>query len=55
LENDLLKLTEKLIPPQSAYTQSGKNATEENKGGAPTKEPTQKTEKTEQNKEALEK
>lgn len=55
LENDLLKLTEKLIPPQSAHTQSGKNATEENKGGAPTKEPTQKTEKTEQNKEALEK
>lgn len=55
LENDLLKLTTKLQPPQSAYTQSGKQSTEENKGGAPEKEPTEKTEKTEQNKEALEK
>lgn len=58
LENDLLKLTTKLQPPQSAYTQSGKGGqpqTEENKGGAPEKEATEKSEKTEQNKEALEK
>lgn len=67
LENDLLKLTEKLQPPQSAYTQSakgqeqkgsGKNPEvedEESKPGAPQKEADQKAEKTEQNKEALEK
>lgn len=55
LENDLLKLTTRLQPPQSAYTQSGKQSTEEGKGGAPEKDPTEKSEKTEKNKEALEK
>lgn len=59
LENDVLKLSEKLLPLSSAYTQSGtgnnegKGATEE--GGRPEKKDLEKTEKTNQNKESADK
>ena len=41
LENDLLKITDKLRPPQNSYTQSGNNAQveDEKKTGAPEKQP----------------
>lgn len=51
LENDVLKLTEKLIPPQTAFTQ-GEND-EEN--GRPTKEVDEKKDKTLENEKSIEK
>ncbi len=48
VENDILKLNEKLIPLQTSFTQS---PTEQGKsGGAPTKEEGQQADKTIQNK-----
>lgn len=59
LENDLLKITDKLKPPQSSYTQSAKQSSqqeqEEKKAGAPVKEDGQKSEKTEKNQQSIEK
>ena len=56
LENDVLKLHEKLLPLQSSYTQSGSQTTEEDdKGGAPVKDLEDKSEKTEANQEAIDK
>ena len=54
LENDVLKLREKLLPLTSAYTQSGNagNSDSEKEGGRPEKEDLGKTEKTIQNKES---
>lgn len=52
LENELLKLGEKLIPLQSAFTHSAADAKE---AGAPEKEEDEKSEKTKQNEEALDK
>jgi hypothetical protein len=60
LENDVLKLGEKLIPPSSAYTQSaatpsdeGKGATDE--GGKPPLEDGEKSDKTLEKETSLEK
>ena len=49
LENDVLKLGEKLIPLTTSYTQS----TEDNKGGAPKKEEQEKADQTVENEESL--
>lgn len=50
LENDVLKLTDKLIPPQTAFTQS------ENEGaGRPTKTASEKADKTIQNEDSKDK
>ena len=49
LENEVLKLSEKLIPLQSAHTQSGENP----EGGAPKKEGTEKAPKTIENEKSL--
>ena len=51
LENDLLKLSEKLIPLDSSYTQSGNS--NGNKPGAPALDPTEKSDKTIKNEESL--
>ena len=53
LENDLLKLNEKLIPLSSSYTQSENGVG--NKRGAPELDPTQKSDKTIKNEESLQK
>ena len=53
LENDLLGLREKLLPLSSSYTQSASGASGE--PGAPEKEDTQKSPKTIQNEESLDK
>ena len=45
LENDVLDITAKLIPPTSAYTQSGKPGNEKS-AGAPSKDPQDKKETT---------
>lgn len=50
LENDLLKLNEKLIPLASAFTQT----TEANKNGAPKKEDSEKADQTIKNEESIE-
>lgn len=50
LENDVLKLTDKLIPPQTAFTQS-----DGGEGGRPTKKSSEKTDKTIQNETSKEK
>lgn len=49
LENDVLKLHEKLLPLKTSYTQSGDSGAvdEENKNGAPVKNPEDMDEKTE--------
>lgn len=52
LENDVLKLTEKLIPPQTAYTQTGEGG---DNGGRPAKEVEEKKEQTIKNEESIEK
>ena len=53
MENDLLKLSEKLKPLSSSYTQSGDGT---GKGrGAPELEPTKKSDKTIKNEESLQK
>lgn len=51
LENDVLKLTEKLIPPQTAFTQDG----ESGGNGRPTKETGEKKDKTLENEKSIEK
>ena len=48
LENDVLKLREKLIPPESSYTQSGTGEV-----GAPRKEESEKAPKTLANERSL--
>lgn len=53
LENDLLKLSEKLKPLSSSYTQSGDGTG--NGRGAPELEPTKKSDKTIKNEESLQK
>lgn len=50
LENDVLKLSEKLLPLSSSYTQSSSNEV-----GAPEKSPEEKAPKTVQNEESLDK
>lgn len=50
LENDVLKLTDKLIPPQTSYTQNGEVSSE---GGAPKKEESEKSPKTLENEKSL--
>lgn len=55
LENTLLKLGEKLKPLDSAYTQSGTNDNSKNEAGAPEKAPEEKSPKTIQNEESLDK
>lgn len=48
VENEMLELGDKLIPLSTSYTQSGKV-------GAPKKDNSEKSEKTEQNQESLDK
>lgn len=53
LENDVLKLTEILLPLASSYTQSGEQTNQANsKSGRPTLEPGTETTKTQQNRES---
>ena len=49
LENDVLNLTEKLIPPKTAFTQGG-----EEEAGRPTKEVDEKKDQTLRNEESVE-
>ena len=53
LENDVLKLTEKLIPPSTAFTQSATGADSEG-NGRPSKEPEDKKDQTIRNEESIE-
>ena len=53
LENQILKLTEMFIPLSSSYTQSAKSSNSE--GGAPAKKLEDKSEKTIQNEDAIDK
>lgn len=53
LENDVLDITTKLIPPTSAYTQSGPSSKGES--GAPAKEPQEKKETTLEQEKSLDK
>lgn len=53
LENDVLKLRDKLIPLTSSYTQSNSSNTKESEGGRPTKEQSEKSEKTIENETSL--
>ena len=53
LENDVLKLGDKLIPPKSAYTASADDS--DDQGGRPTKESEDKRDKTIQNEESIQK
>ena len=53
LENDVLKLTEKLIPPSTAFTQSANGADAEG-NGRPSKEPEDKKDQTIRNEESIE-
>lgn len=55
LENDVLKLKDKLIPPSSSYTQSAAAAPSEGTPGAPAKEQEEKTPKTLEKEKSLEK
>lgn len=55
LENNVLKLHEKLLPLQSSYTQSSSSEPIEDQGGRPPLEDDSKTEKTVQNKESKDK
>ena len=48
LENDVLSLTDKLIPPQTSYTQNGEGTT-----GAPKKEQSEKNPRTLENEKSL--
>ena len=52
LENDVLKLTDKLIPPKTAFTQS--EGTEDTEGGRPTKTIDEKKDKTLDNEKSIE-
>ena len=51
LENDVLKLTEKLIPPKSSFTSTG----EDSEGGRPEKDADEKKDQTIKNEESIEK
>lgn len=55
LENDLLKLSEKLLPLSSSYTQSNNGDGTGNGPGAPELSPTEKSDKTIKNEESLQK
>lgn len=55
LENDVLDITTKLIPPTSAYTQSGSAAKPDSDVGAPEKDPSEKKETTLGKEESLDK
>jgi hypothetical protein len=52
LENDVLKLTEKLLPPQLSFTQTMEGGEE---GGRPTKEVDDKKDQTLENEKSIEK
>ena len=52
LENDVLQLTEKLIPPKTSFTDTGEDGGE---GGRPTKEADEKKDQTLKNEESIEK
>ena len=52
LENDVLQLTEKLIPPKTSFTDTGEDGGE---GGRPTKEADEKKDQTIKNEESVEK
>ena len=53
LENDYLDLATRMVPLQSSHTTSGKEeTTKSDKGGAPTKEGMEKSDKTRQNEES---
>ena len=52
LENDVLELTDKLIPPLTAFTQDGSGGEE---GGRPTKESGEKRDQTLKNEKSIEK
>jgi hypothetical protein len=51
LENDVLQLTEKLIPPKTSFTDTG----ESEEGGRPTKSADEKKDQTIKNEESVEK
>jgi hypothetical protein len=51
LENDVLGLADKLIPPKTSFTDNGENGD----GGRPTKESGEKTDKTLENEKSIEK
>ena len=57
LENDVLKLTDKLIPPQTAFTQNSDGNIGEGgeQGGRPTKQADEKKDQTIKNEESVEK
>lgn len=52
LENDVLKLTDKLIPPKTSFTDGGESGDE---GGRPTKSADEKKDQTIKNEESIEK
>lgn len=54
-ENEVLSLAEKLIPPMSSNTMSGKQKvkSEDNEGGRPEKDDSEKSDKTIQNRESM--
>ena len=52
LENDVLKLTDKLIPPKTSFTETGESGDE---GGRPTKSADEKKDQTIKNEESIEK
>lgn len=54
LENDVLKLTERLIPPSTAFTQSNTEGAEAEDNGRPSKEPEDKKDQTIKNEESIE-
>ena len=51
LENDVLKLTEKLVPPKTSFTSTG----EDSEGGRPEKDADEKKDQTIKNEESIEK
>lgn len=55
LENDVLELTDKLIPPQTAFTQNGATGEGGEEGGRPTKESGEKKDQTLKNEKSIEK
>ena len=55
LENDVLELTDKLIPPQTAFTQNGNTGEGGDEGGRPTKEAGEKKDQTLKNEQSVEK
>ena len=51
LENDVLRLTEKLVPPKTSFTSTG----EDSEGGRPEKDADEKKDQTIKNEESIEK